>query len=124
MFEGRIDDFRKAIAIFADHIHTGLDSTGLRLGEEPGGLGAIFGVGLIQGIELVRDRHTRKPYFDAGKALSRHCLEGGLLFSVRRNGSVIRFVPPFYSTHGELDRASEILDRGLTATVEELSRAR
>ena len=87
-------------------------------------IGDIRGRGLIQGIELVRDRHGKKPYFEAGKALSRHCLKGGLLFSVRRNGSVIRFVPPFYSTHGELDRASEILDRGLTATVEELSRAR
>ena len=87
-------------------------------------IGDIRGRGLIQGIELVRDRHTKKPYFEAGKTLSRHCLKGGLLFSVRRNGSVIRFVPPFYSTHGELDRASEILDRGLTATVEELSRAR
>ena len=87
-------------------------------------IGDIRGRGLIQGIELVQDRHTKKPFFEAGKALSRHCLKGGLLFSVRRNGSVIRFVPPFYSTHGELDRASEILDRGLTATVEELSRAR
>lgn len=87
-------------------------------------IGDIRGRGLIQGIELVQDRHTKKAYFEAGKALSRHCLKGGLLFSVRRNGSVIRFVPPFYSTHGELDRASEILDRGLTATVEELSRAR
>ncbi len=87
-------------------------------------IGDIRGRGLIQGIELVKDRETKVPHFDAGRAISRHCLAGGLLFSVRRNGSVIRFVPPFYSSYEELDRAAEILDRGIKAAVEELSRAR
>lgn len=83
-------------------------------------IGDVRGRGLIQGIELVRDRETKAPYFEAGKAIARHCLTGGLIFSVRRNGSVLRFVPPFSSTEQELDRAAEILERGVKDALEEL----
>jgi 2,2-dialkylglycine decarboxylase (pyruvate) len=87
-------------------------------------IGDLRGRGLIQGIEFVKDRHTKQPYFDLGKVVSRQCLAGGLLFSVRRNGSVLRFVPPFCSTESELDRAAAILDRGIAGALDELRRAR
>jgi 4-aminobutyrate aminotransferase-like enzyme len=35
---------------------------------------------------------------------------------------VLRFVPPFYSTHAELDRAAEILDAGIQAALDDLAR--
>lgn len=78
-------------------------------------IGDVRGRGLMQGIELVRDRETREPFYDAGPKLSRHCLENGLIFSVRRKGSVIRFVPPFTTTREQMDRAAEILRAGLKA---------
>lgn len=84
-------------------------------------IGDVRGRGLIQGIEFVRDRHTKRAFHELGKVVARHCLEGGLLFSVRRNGSVLRFVPPFFSTTDELDRAAGILDRGIAAALDELS---
>jgi 2,2-dialkylglycine decarboxylase (pyruvate) len=87
-------------------------------------IGDVRGRGLIQGIEFVKDRVRKEPYFEAGRTVAQHCLADGLLFSVRRNGSVLRFVPPFYTTDEHLDRAADILDRAITRTLDEHARAR
>lgn len=87
-------------------------------------IGDVRGRGLIQGIELVKDRETKEPNFEAGRRITQHCLARGLLFSLRRNGSVLRFVPPFYTSEDQLDRAAEILDGSIRATLDELGRAR
>ena len=77
-------------------------------------IGDIRGRGLLQGIELVTDPLTREPAYQAGRAIGRSCLENGLILSVRRNGSVFRFVPPFTTTEAQLDQAAEILDHAMT----------
>lgn len=87
-------------------------------------IGDVRGRGLIQGIEFVKDREKKEPYFEAGRAVAQHCLAEGLLFSVRRNGSVLRFVPPFYTTDEHLDRAADILDHAIARTLDEQTRAR
>jgi 2,2-dialkylglycine decarboxylase (pyruvate) len=87
-------------------------------------IGDIRGRGLIQGIELVRDREGKAPFHEAGRAIAHHALERGLLFSVRRGGSVLRFVPPFSSTPDQLDRAAEILDASIAAALDDLRRPR
>ena len=78
-------------------------------------IGDIRGRGLLQGIELVRDRLTREPALEEGRQIGRDCLENGLILSVRRDGSVFRFVPPFTTTENQLDQAAEILDHALGA---------
>jgi 2,2-dialkylglycine decarboxylase (pyruvate) len=83
-------------------------------------IGDVRGRGLIHGIEFVKDRERREPLFEAGRLVARHCLASGLLFSVRRNGSVLRFVPPFYTTDQEFDRAAEMLDAAIMKTLDEL----
>ncbi|GIT44948.1 MAG: hypothetical protein Ct9H300mP11_28840 [Chloroflexota bacterium] len=72
---------------------------------------------MLQGIELVTDRDTREPAFDQGRAIGRLCLENGLILSVRRNGSVFRFVPPFTTTEAQLDEAAQILDHAISELV-------
>ena len=37
-------------------------------------------------------------------------MDNGLIFSLRRGGSVLRFVPPFTTTENQMDLAAEILD--------------
>ena len=69
---------------------------------------------MLQGVELVTDRATKEPAFQVGQDIGRICLENGLIFSLRRGGSVIRFVPPFTTTHGQLDQAAEILDSAMS----------
>jgi 2,2-dialkylglycine decarboxylase (pyruvate) len=75
-------------------------------------VGDVRGRGILQGIELVRSDGS--PAFELGDAIRRACLREGLLFSVRRQGSVLRFVPPFSTTEEQIDRAAEILDLALT----------
>ena len=71
-------------------------------------VGDIRGRGILQGIELVRADGS--PATELGEQIRRACLREGLLFSVRRNGSVLRFVPPFSTTPEQIDRAGEMLD--------------
>ena len=73
-------------------------------------IGDIRGKGLLQGIELVEDRVTKEPACRAGQEIGRICLESGLILSVRRRGSVFRFVPPFTTTSEQMDLAADILD--------------
>jgi 2,2-dialkylglycine decarboxylase (pyruvate) len=92
------------------------------LGQKYEVIGDVRGRGLIQGIEFVRDRHGKAPYTELGRAVYHNCVRGGLLFSVRRNGSVLRFVPPFHTTTDQLDRAAEILDQGIANALDGLAR--
>ena len=70
-------------------------------------VGDLRGRGILQGLELVREDGS--PATEAGPEIQRRCREAGLLFSVRRSGSVIRLVPPFSSTPEQIDDACEIL---------------
>ncbi len=81
-------------------------------------IGNVRGRGLLQGIELVRDRHSKEPATTEGKAITEQCLEAGLIFSVRREGSVLRFVPPATTTEAQIDRAVEILSGSMKEVVE------
>jgi 2,2-dialkylglycine decarboxylase (pyruvate) len=75
-------------------------------------IGEIRGRGILQGIELVRPDGS--PATELGESIRRTCLREGLLFSVRRGGSVLRFVPPFSTTAEQVARAAEMLDAALT----------
>ena len=77
-------------------------------------IGDIRGRGLLQGIEFVHDRATHRPAYGHGAQIEAACMARGLLFSVRRNGSVLRFVPPWTTTESQLDRAAAILDEALS----------
>jgi 2,2-dialkylglycine decarboxylase (pyruvate) len=84
-----------------------------RLGQKYEVIGDVRGKGLIQGIEFVVDRMSKKPAFSFGKKLQKLLMENGILSSARRKGSVIRFVPPFTTTNDQFDRAGEILDKSI-----------
>jgi 2,2-dialkylglycine decarboxylase (pyruvate) len=68
---------------------------------------------LIQGLELVWDRERKTPAYDAGPQIAQICLQEGLLCSVRRGGSVLRFVPPFTTTESQCDQAADTLERAI-----------
>ena len=56
--------------------------------------------------------HIFRSRLDA-KELTGPILERGLLCSVRRGGSVLRFVPPFTTTTSQFDAAAEILEQAI-----------
>jgi 2,2-dialkylglycine decarboxylase (pyruvate) len=76
-------------------------------------IGDIRGRGLMQGIELVRDRRTKDPATEIAADVYRHSLSNGLMFSVRgKFKNVLRFVPPFTTTEAQLDQAVDLLESG------------
>ena len=80
-------------------------------------IGDVRGRGMLLGIELVEDRKTRRAAAALGQAVARWCFERGLIFSQRRGGSVLRFVPPATTTPEQLDRAAQMLDDAFGATL-------
>jgi 2,2-dialkylglycine decarboxylase (pyruvate) len=84
-----------------------------RLAERYELIGDVRGRGLIQGLELVWDRGRKTAACEAGLQIAQTCLQKGLLCSVRRGGSVLRFVPPFTTTTHQFDQAAEILEQAI-----------
>ena len=93
-----------------------------RLAQKYEVIGDVRGRGLIQGVEFVKDRMSKAPFFAMGSAVYQRCLQAGLLFSVRRKGSVIRFVPPFTTTSAQLGQAADILDQAIAGSLDILTR--
>jgi 2,2-dialkylglycine decarboxylase (pyruvate) len=69
------------------------------------------GRGVLQAVEL--QAPDGSPGHALGPIVQRLCLEAGLLFSMRRRGSVFRFTIPFSTTEEQLDRGAEMLDEAL-----------
>ncbi|WP_418118501.1 aspartate aminotransferase family protein [Variovorax sp. 375MFSha3.1] len=76
-------------------------------------IGDVRGHGLLQGVELVKDRETREPDAERGRAITDACMERGLsmnIVSVGGMAAVWRIAPPLNVSEAELDRGLEILD--------------
>ena len=89
------------------------------LAQEHPAIGQVRGRGLLQAIELVTE--SGAPASELGPRAASACVAAGLLFSVRRKGSVFRFTPPFTTTTDQLDRAAAILDASLRDAARSIS---
>ena len=88
-------------------------------------IGDVRGMGLLRGIELVRDRETREPHHELGAMTTQRCLELGLSMNIRRRperGSVWRIAPPLTVTTADIDLAMTIFDQALMETRDVLAR--
>ena len=99
---------------------------GLRsLQERHEEIGDVRGMGLLRGIELVRDRETREPHHELGALTTQRCLNLGLSMNIRRRperGSVWRIAPPLTVTKADIDLAMTIFDQALTETKSDLAK--
>ena len=75
-------------------------------------VGDVRGLGLLLGVELVRDRQSREPARAEAEAVMYRALEHGLSFKVTA-GNVLTLAPPLTVGDEELDRALDILERSL-----------
>ena len=75
-------------------------------------IGDVRGIGLLLGIELVRDRITREKATDEAEAVLYHCLSKGLSFKLTM-GNILTLTPPLTITNEEMGRALEIIEAGL-----------
>ncbi len=71
-------------------------------------IGDVRGLGLMIGVELIKDR-KKTPAPAEAEAVRDHCLQRGLLVGVGGvNGNVIRFQPPLIISKQQIDQAINI----------------
>jgi len=80
-------------------------------------IGEVRGLGLMIGVELVRDRVTKAPASLEAATIRRLCRERGVLIGVGgQAGNVLRVQPPLVITRNELSYALDVLEEAI-ATV-------
>jgi diaminobutyrate-2-oxoglutarate transaminase len=86
-------------------------------------LGEVRGRGLMIGIELVRDRHTREPWPELASELRGVCCQKGLIIELGGHyRNVARFLPPLVITRELLLRGLEIFVEALRETEQTIAR--
>ena len=92
------------------HFRAGLDA----LKEKHASIGDVRGMGLMLGVELVKDRKTKEPATDlANKALERARANGLIIGKGGLFANVLRMSPPLNISKNDIDQAVAILDRSL-----------
>lgn len=79
-------------------------------------IGDIRGIGLLWGIELVKDPVTKERDTELASRVMYRCLEKGLSFKVSQ-GNVLQWVPPLTIRETELQEAVDILEKALTQEI-------
>ncbi len=75
-------------------------------------IGDVRGLGLLMGMELVRDRATRARATDEAEAVMYSALSKGLSFKITM-GNILALTPPLTITRQEMDQALDILEESL-----------
>jgi 4-aminobutyrate aminotransferase len=75
-------------------------------------IGDVRGIGLLWGIELVKDRTTKERAIKEAEMVMYDCLRNGLNFKVS-HGNVIQLSPALTISHEELSLAISILENAL-----------
>ena len=77
-------------------------------------VGEVRGLGLMIGIELVKDRATKEPAAKEAAAVRRLAREAGVLIGVGgQAGNVVRIQPPLVIADAALERAIEVVDHAM-----------
>lgn len=77
-------------------------------------LGDVRGMGLVMGLEFVKDKKTKEPAPELIRPVMVACANNGLLVgSVGVHGNVIRVAPPLVITREEIDESVAILEKVL-----------
>lgn len=76
-------------------------------------IGDVRGIGLLWGVELVKNRQTKEKAFAEAETVMYECLKQGLSFKVS-TGNVLQLSPALTISRKELDTALNILDKSLS----------
>jgi 4-aminobutyrate aminotransferase-like enzyme len=95
-----------------DHLRGRLEE----LAEKHPLIGEVRGMGLMQGVELVKDRKTKEPAPQATAAVLEATKDRGLIVGKGGLfGNTLRISPPLNVTEDDADEAAGILDQALAA---------
>ena len=77
-------------------------------------IGDVRGRGMLMGIELVKDRHTKTPAPELAQRIMNRCLELGLSTSIIRGAwGVFRIAPPITMPDDEIDLGMSIFEQAV-----------
>ncbi len=82
-------------------------------------IGDVRGVGLLLGVELVKDRHSREPDGARGRAITLRAMELGLSMNISgaanagAMSAVWRVAPPLTVSEDEIDRGLAIMEEAI-----------
>ena len=78
-------------------------------------IGDVRGMGMMQALELVKDRQTKEPAAEATNQLMERTRDNGLLVGKGGlYGNVIRMAPPMNISRADVDEAIRLLDRSFS----------
>jgi 4-aminobutyrate aminotransferase-like enzyme len=99
-------------AMVGTHFRMRLDG----LFEKHALVGEVRGMGLMQGIELVKNRKTKEPAPEATAAVMEAAKERGVIIGKGGLlGNVLRISPPLNVTPDDADQAADVIDAALGA---------
>jgi 4-aminobutyrate aminotransferase len=105
------DGLKQNARLVGAHLHDKLRA----LQNEHALIGDVRGLGMIQGVELVKDRQTKEPASkEAAKVVYRAFELGLLVFYVGMFSNVLEITPPLILTEVEADEGVAILDQALS----------
>jgi 2,2-dialkylglycine decarboxylase (pyruvate) len=116
------EDLNARALVMGEHLSAGLS----HLRDKHEIIGDVRGFGLLQGVELVKDRETRAPDAATGHAITSRCMELGLSMNIVSVGSMAaiwRIAPPLTVTRDEIDRGIAILDQAISEVLADGARA-
>ncbi|MGW3345006.1 aspartate aminotransferase family protein [Nonomuraea rubra] len=85
-------------------------------------VGDVRGRGLLQGLELVKDKQSKAPADALGQAVTSACLERGLHMNIVQlpgMGGIFRIAPPLTITEDELHTGVDILEASLKSVLDD-----
>jgi 4-aminobutyrate aminotransferase / (S)-3-amino-2-methylpropionate transaminase / 5-aminovalerate transaminase len=86
------------------------------MAERHPSIGEVRGLGLMIGVELVKDRQTKEPAAKEAAAVRRFAREAGVLIGVGgQGGNVVRIQPPLVIEDAALDHAIDVVEEALVS---------
>jgi 4-aminobutyrate aminotransferase len=87
------------------------------LQEKHAAIGEVRGMGLMQGVELVKDRKTKEPAPERTAAVLEAAKDRGLIVGKGGlYGNVLRITPALNVSAADADQAADVLDQAFAAT--------
>lgn len=77
-------------------------------------VGDVRGMGLFIGVEIVKDKRSKKRGEEEAKQIINYCFHHGLL-AITAGRNTIRIIPPLNITEEEMDEGLDILEEGIAA---------
>jgi 4-aminobutyrate aminotransferase-like enzyme len=94
-----------------NHFRSGLEA----LKEKHASIGDVRGMGLMVGVELVKDRKSKEPATDlANRVLERARANGLIIGKGGYFANVLRMSPPLNISRGDIDQALAIVDKSVS----------